>query len=112
MKAISVYGAFETYEPVYQRYWKWAYHRKGPKIGEKWYKRRVWKKTTRLKKVVRTDGRFEIYGQGMDLQRAMHLIKTRNWVPFDYIEVEAKEFLEHPERYGERGQWVDWRVVS
>ena len=110
MKAISVYGAFEAYEPVYQRYWKWVYHRTGAEAGEKWYKRRVWKKTTRMKKVIRTDGRYEFTGQGKDLYKAV--IEARKRVPFDYVEVEAKEFLGHPERYGEPGEWVEWRVVS
>ena len=38
--------------------------------------------------------------------------EARRRVPFDYVEVEAKEFLEHPENYGEVGDWVEWSVVS
>jgi len=110
MKGISVYGAFKVEEPVYQRYWKWIYHRKGPDAGEKWYKKRVWRKTSRMKKVIRTDGRYEFTGQGKDLYRAV--IEARRRIPFDYIEVEAKEFLENPEKYGEPGEWVDWQVIS
>lgn len=110
MKGISVYGAFEASEPVYQRYRVWCYHRTGPLAGEKWYKRRVWKKTSRMRKVVRTDGRYEFTGTGKELMRAV--IEARRRVPFDYIEVEAKEFVEHPEKYGEPGEWVEWRVVS
>ena len=110
MKGVSVYGAFEVNVPVSQRYWKWAYHRSGPLTGEKWYKKRVWKKTVRMKKVIRTDGRYEFTGTGKDLYRA--IIEARTRVPFDYIEVEAKEFLEHPELYGEEGEWVEWQVTS
>ena len=110
MKAISVYGAFETLEPVSQRYWKWAYHRTGPLAGQRWYKRRVWKKTTRVKKVIKTDARYEFTGSGKDLYKAV--LEARKRIPFDYIEVEAGEFLEHPERYGRQGEWVEWRIVS
>ncbi len=110
MKGVSVYGAFEVMVPVWQRYWKWAYHRTGPKVGEKWYKRRFRIKTKRMKKEIRTDGRYEFTGSGRDLYRA--IIEARRRVPFDYIEVEAKEFLEHPEKYGEVGEWVEWQVVS
>ena len=30
-----------------RRYTKWIYHRTGPKAGQKWYKKRVWKKVKR-----------------------------------------------------------------
>ena len=110
MKGVSVYGVFETLVPVYQRYCKWVYHRTGPKAGLKWYKRRVWKKTSRFKKVIRMDTRYEFSGSGKDLYRA--IIEARKRVPFDYIEIGADEFLEHPERYGKRGEWVEWQVVS
>ena len=110
MKGVSVYGAFETSIPVRQRYWKWAYHRTGPLAGQKWYKRRVWKTTSRMMRAVRTDARFDLWGQGRDLAEAVR--RARAWVPFDYIEVDAKEFIEHPELYGEPGEWVEWRVDS
>ena len=110
MKGISVYGAFEATVPVRQRYWKWAYHRTGPLAGQKWYKRRIWKTTSRLKMVVRTDARFDFWGPGRELQMAV--AKTKAWVPKDYIDVDASEFLEHPELYGERGEWIDWQIVS
>ena len=40
------------------------------------------------------------------------VLKARIRVPFDYIEVDAKEFIEHPEKYGEPGEWVEWQVIS
>ena len=42
-KKIAVYGVYEEKVPVRQRYKKWVYPRKGPKAGQKWYKKRVWK---------------------------------------------------------------------
>ena len=41
-KTVAVYGTYKTKVPMKQRYWKWVYHRKGEKAGQKWYKRRVW----------------------------------------------------------------------
>ena len=40
------------------------------------------------------------------------VLKARTWVLFDYIEVDAKEFIEHPEKYGEPGEWDEWQVIS
>ena len=53
VKKIAVYGAYETKEPVRQRYWK----RRKDGI-----KQRYWKKTTRMKKVVKK-GRFEFHAR-------------------------------------------------
>jgi len=39
-------GGFE-YVEYWQRYKQWVYHRKGPKAGQKWYKKNVWHKVTR-----------------------------------------------------------------
>ena len=35
-------------------------------------------------------------------------IEAKRRIPLDYIEVEAKEFLEHPEKYGEPSELVEW----
>lgn len=44
----------------FQHYTKWAYHRKGPKAGQRWYKRRVKKKITRTyRKKIRRKVRFK-----------------------------------------------------
>ena len=109
IKKIAVYGSYETKVPVRQRYWKWCYHRKGPKAGEKWYKRRVLKKTKRTKKVV-VSGRYELHGRGRDLYKA--IVKAHEVMPRGYIDVSAVEFLEHPEEYGVEGQWIERDVEA
>ena len=101
MKGVSVYGAFETYEPVWQRYWH---------VRKDGIRQRYWHKTKRMKKVIRTDARFEFTGTGKDLFKAIAAARGR--VPLDYIEVEAKKFLENPKDYSERGRWVEWKVNS
>ena len=98
MKGVSVYGA---YEPVYQRYW----------IKRKdGVKQRYWKKTERMKKVIKTDSRFEFTGSGRDLYKAV--IMARRRVPHGYVDVDAGEFLDDPDEYRDVGIWVDWDVVS
>lgn len=101
MKGVSVYGAFEVRVPVFQRYWK----RRSDGV-----KQRYWIRTSRTRKVVKTDGRYEFTGKGKDLYRAV--IEARRRIPRGYFEVEAEEFLAHPERYSQEGRWVEWRVVS
>jgi len=108
-KKIAVYGTYEAKIPVRQRYRKWIYHRKGPKAGQKWYKRRVWKKTTRTKKVVMS-GRYEFHGKGRDLYRA--IVKALTIVPKGYIIVSAEKFLLRPMKYGYEGKWIDREVES
>ena len=108
-KKIAVYGTYEAKIPVRQRYWKWIYHRKGSKAGQKWYKRRVWKKTTRTKKVVMS-GRYEFHGKGRDLYRA--IMKALTIVPKCYITVSAEKFLSRPMKYGYEGNWIDREIVS
>ena len=108
-KKIAVYGSYEAKVPVRQRYHKWIYHRKGEKAGQRWYKRRVWKKTKRLKKAT-GKGRYEFHGKGKDLYKA--IVKSHRFVPKGYIDVSAKKFLEHPERYGSFGSWVDKEIES
>jgi hypothetical protein len=108
-KKIAVYGTYEAKIPVRQRYWKWIYHRKGSKAGQKWYKRRVWKKTTRTKKVVMS-GRYEFYGRGKDLYKAV--ILAQRYMPKGFVDVSAEKFLKYPERYGLEGFWIDKEVES
>lgn len=108
-KKIAIYGTHVTYEHVRQRYWKWHYHRTGPKAGEKWYKKRVWKKTKALKRV-EGKGRYEFTGTGKDLYRAV--MRAHHKMPRGYVDVEAEEFLEHPEEYGEEGYWTEKTISS
>jgi hypothetical protein len=108
-KKIAVYGTYETKIPVHQRYWKWIYYRIGPKAGQKWYKRRVWKKTTRMKKAVMS-GRYEFHGKGRDLYKAV--ILAQRYMPKGFVDVAAEKFLEYPERYGVEGHWIEREVES
>ena len=102
MKGIAEYGSFITYEPVRQRYW---IKRKDGIL------QRYWKKTTRMKKVVRS-GRFEFTGSGKDLYRAIIETKVKGRVPRGYIEVPADDFLSNPDEYSTFGEWIDIRVES
>ena len=113
MKELAVYGPFMVYREVShrQRYWKWVYHRTGPKAGEKWYKRRVWKTVTRMR-AVSGKGRFELHGTGRELMRAIIRIKYGPRVPRGYVRVSAREFLEQEEEYSEEGYWIDIEVES
>jgi len=100
VKKIAVYGTYEAKVPVKQRYWK----RRRDGI-----KQRYWKKTTRLKKVTMSR-RYEFYGKGKDLYKA--IVKAHQLMPKGFVDVSAREFLEHPERYGHEGSWIDREVES
>jgi len=92
VKRIAVYGSYEAWVPVYQRYWK---HRRDC------IRQRYWKKTKRMKKVA---------GKGRDLYRAVVL--AHKYVPKDYVTVSAEKFIKHPESYGFLGEWVEREVES
>ena len=91
-KKIAVYGTYEAKIPVRQRYWKWIYHRKGSKAGQKWYKKRVWKKTKRMRKAVMS-GRYEFHGRGRDLYKAV--ILAQRYMPKGF-KVAQYELLNKP----------------
>jgi hypothetical protein len=108
-KRIAVYGSYIAQVPVRQRYWKWIYHRTGPLAGQRWYKRRVWKTTSRMKQAS-GKGRYEFHGAGRSLYRAV--IQAHHTVPKGYVEVSAERFLDDPSQYGYEGQWVDRDIES
>ena len=108
-KKIAIYGSYVAKVPIRQRYWKWIYHRKGAKAGKRWYKRRVWKTTSRMKKVV-LSVRYEFYGKGKDLYKA--ILKALRVMPKGFVDVSAEMFLVDPMRYGYEGMLVDREVVS
>lgn len=101
VKKIAIYGAYETWVPVKQRYWKRR------KDG---VKQQYWKKPKRLKRVVSTSGRFEFHGKGRDLYQAV--VRATRYIPKGFVDVSAIDFVEHPEEYGVEGEWVDWKVDS
>ena len=114
-KKIAVYGVYKTYAkvPVPQRYWKtrkaYSYMRKGKLIEVPKGKQRYWKKPIREKKV-EAKGRYEFKGTGKELYKAV--AKAHEYMPGDYITVPAEEFLEKPEEYGVKGEWVEREVES
>lgn len=72
------------------------------------HKAEVLRRTRRLK-VVKASGRYEFYGRGKDLYKAV--VKALKVVPKGFVTVSAKEFVEHPERYGLEGE-VEREVES
>lgn len=114
-KKIAVYGVFETLAkvPVPQRFWKrrkaYSYMRNGKLIKVGSHKQRYVKKPLRMKKV-EAKGRYEFKGKGKELYKAVG--KAHEYMPKGYVEVPAKEFLEHPEKYGVEGEWVEREVES
>jgi hypothetical protein len=97
---IAVYGTYESRVPVKQRYWK----RRIDGI-----KQRYWKNTTRTKKA-EVSGRYEFSGTGKDLYKAV--VKAQEFVPKKFVDVPAKEFLKNPEKYSEKGKWIEKDVMS
>jgi len=100
VKKIAVYGSYEAWIPVKQRYWK---------VRKDGVKQRYWKKTRRLKKVVQS-GRYEFHGKGKDLYKAV--ILAHQYMPRGFVHVSAKKFLENPEKYGYEGEWIEKEVES
>jgi len=100
VKKIAVYGSFEVKVPVRQRYWK----RRRDGVLQ-----RYWKKTQRMKKVTMS-GRYEFHGKGRDLYKAV--VKAHQLMPKGFVDVSVEKFLEHPERYGTEGEWVEREVES
>jgi len=100
VKKIAVYGSYETTVPVRQRYWV---RRKDGIL------QRYWKKTRRLKKV-EASGRYEFFGKGKDLYKAV--IKAHQFMPKGFVTVSAERFLRNPGRYGFEGEWVEREVES
>lgn len=99
-KKIAIYGSYVAKVPIRQRYW----------IKRKdGIKQRYWKKTTRMKKVV-LSGRYEFYGKGKDLYKA--ILKALRVMPKGFVDVSAEMFLVDPMKYGYEGMWIDREVVS
>jgi predicted cupin superfamily sugar epimerase len=100
VKKIAVYGSYLVKIPVVQRYWK----RRKDGIWQRYRK-----KTRRLKTVTRS-GRYEFYGKGKDLYKAV--VKAHKFVPKGFVTVSARKFVEQPERYGLEGEWIEREVES
>lgn len=60
---------------------------------------------TRVINGKRDSGRYEFYGGGRDLQRAIRLALT--FPPKQrFVTVSAREFLRNPSKYGTEGYWI------
>jgi hypothetical protein len=100
-KKIAVYGSYVARIPVKQRYWI----RRIDGI-----KQRYWKIKHGSFKKVEGNGRYEFHGQGKDMYKAV--VKAYRTVPKGYVDVPAEMFIEHPERYGVEGEWIDRDIES
>ena len=111
VKSVALYGTFTKKVPMKQRYWKWVYHRKGSKAGQRWYKKRFWVYPKGRTKTVVLKGRFEFYGHGRSLFKAIKI--ALNYVPKSKkVVVSAQDFLDYPLEYGDFGTWIDYDVES
>lgn len=101
-RKVAVYGDYVTHVHVRQRYW--IRRRDG-------IKQRYWKKTTRMARrgPVRS-GRYEFYGRGKSVYRAVAL--AHDVMPDGHVEVSAERFLRNPYRYGVEGYWIDKEIES
>ena len=100
VKRVAVYGAFQAQVPFKQRVWKTR------KDG---IRQRYWK-TTRRTKRVEAKGRYEFEANGKELYRAV--VKAQEVMPKGFVSVSAKQFLQHPEKYGHSGSWIERDVES
>lgn len=100
VKKIAVYGSYEAKIPVKQRYWK-------KRVDG--IRQRYWKKTKKLKKT-EISGRYEFYGKGKDLYKAV--IKAHRFMPKGFVTVSAEKFVESPEKYGFEGEWIEKEIQS
>lgn len=98
VKKIAVYGSYLVKVPVRQRFWR----RRKDGVTQ-----RYWRKTRRLR-TVRSSGRYEFYGKGKDLYRAVAL--ARRFTPRGFVTVSAADFLRHLEQYGFEGRWIESKV--
>jgi hypothetical protein len=55
------------------------------------------------------NARFEFYGKGKDLAKAIRLALSGIVPRWEnpHVECSARAFLNDPDRFGERGEWVD-----
>lgn len=88
-----------------QRYRKWAYHRIGPKTGEKWYKKRVWRTVRQRRwKTVTKKIRKEFFEprppQMWRHTLGINIVERHNYMSFTAQYWSLDEFLS-PEEYDE-----------
>lgn len=98
---VAVYGNYPVRVPVYESI---VIESKDGVVQ----RRRL--KTGKFREKV-VSGRFEFYGRGKDLYKAVAL--AQKYVPLKRFQVvSATEFFEDPEKYGKLGRWVEKDVES
>ena len=100
VKRIAVYGTYEANIPLKQRFWK----RRKDGIRQRYWK------TTKRTKIAEAKGRYEFEGSGRELYQAV--VKSQDVMPKGFVSVSAKKFLQHPEKYGYSGSWIERDVES
>ncbi|MEM3673430.1 MAG: hypothetical protein QW468_04315 [Candidatus Bathyarchaeia archaeon] len=102
-KKIAVYGQGRIKVPVKQRYW----------IKRKdGIKQRYWKKTRKVKWVDVDNVRFEFYGTGKEIYKAVRrALKPEDpRIPKGFVSVSATKFLENVDKYSFEGEWIEKEV--
>jgi len=101
-RRVAVYGDYVPLVHVRQRY---RIRRRDGHI------QRYWKKTKRMmQKGPVKSGRYEFYGRGKTLYKAIRL--AHRVMPEGFVGVSAEEFLRNPYKYGVAGFWIDREVES
>ena len=101
VKRVAVYGDYEVSKVVRRKQPVWILRRDG-------VVQRYWKWTD-VRVIIHGRGRYEFYGSGRDLLRAVRL--ALRYMPDGYVEVDAVDFIDDPEEYGTIGEWV-WREIE
>jgi hypothetical protein len=96
VKKIAVYGDVPAKVHVRQRYWH---------VRTDGIRQRYWHKTKKTK-IVPKSKRWEIHGEGKKLYKAT-VIAHRYLPKEDFTTISADKLIESPEKYGERGEWIE-----
>jgi len=67
-------------------------------------------KWIRVRVITEAKGRYEFYGRGRDLRRAVE-IAIHN-PPDGYVNVDALDFIENPHEYCVSGEWIWYEIES
>lgn len=103
--ALAIYGTtrYKTLQQVSykQRFWK----KRSDGIKQR-YRKSVTKTVSKFKK---GGERITLFGNLKDIAKAEKKIEREKWIPKKKFQdrVNAKDFLENPEKYARKGDWVD-----
>ena len=97
-----MYGAYQTEKVVSRKEPIWIQRRDG--IIQRYHK---W---IRIRVIIEEKGRYEFYGRGRDLYRAIRLATKHP--PDGYVDVDARDFIENPQEYSVSGEWIWYEIES